>query len=63
MSATRLAAVFWSAWGCAVYSCITPDGKVVGFDEGTWVDDEIDLDEWLSRWLGGSLKQPTAPVN
>ena len=59
----RRRVVPFSYWGCAVYSCITPDGRVVGFDEGTWVDDEIDLDEWLSRWLDGSLKQPTATTN
>ncbi len=50
----------FSYWGCAVYSCITPSGMVIGFDEGAWVDDEIPLDVWLRKWLDGSLKQPTA---
>lgn len=50
----------FSYWGCAVYSCITPSGMVIGFDEGTWVDDEMPLDTWLRKWLDGSLKQPAA---
>lgn len=50
----------FSYWGCAVYSCITPSGMVIGFDEGAWVEDEIPLDVWLRKWLDGSLKQPTA---
>jgi hypothetical protein len=47
-------------WGCVVYSCIRPDGVVVGFDEGRWVDDPISLEGWLRGWLAGDLAQPTA---
>ena len=47
-------------WGCAVYSCITPAGTVIGFDGEEWVDEETPLDTWLRSWLDGSLKQPSA---
>ena len=47
-------------WGCAVYSCITPAGTVIGFDQEEWVDEETPLDTWLRSWLDGSLKQPSA---
>jgi hypothetical protein len=47
-------------WGCAVYSCITANGTVVGFDEGQWVDEELHLDDWFRAWLDGSLEQPDA---
>ncbi len=49
-------------WGCAVYSCITADGQVIGFDEGEWVGEEVPLDAWFRAWLDGSLKQPTAHI-
>jgi SMI1/KNR4 family protein SUKH-1 len=52
----------FSYWGCAVYSCITPEGMVIGFDEGQWADDEVSLDAWLRAWLKGSLNQPTGSV-
>jgi hypothetical protein len=45
-------------WGCVVYSCLTPAGDVIGFDEGTWDDRAIALHEWLERWLDGNLTQP-----
>lgn len=47
-------------WGCAVYSCVTPEDMVVGFDGGQWAEDEVPLDTWFRAWLEGSLKQPTA---
>ena len=47
-------------WGCIVYSCITPEGEVIGFDEGRWVDEPMSLEDWLRGWIDGSLIQPTA---
>ena len=47
-------------WGCVVYSCITPEGDVIGFDEGAWDDRPVPLEEWLRAWLAGTLQQPVA---
>jgi hypothetical protein len=50
-------------WGCVVYSCVdcsTPDARIVGFDEGRWVQDDRPLEVWLRQWLGGGVAQPTA---
>jgi hypothetical protein len=47
-------------WGCVVYSCITPEGLVIGFDEGSWDERAVKLDEWLELWLRGELTQPLA---
>lgn len=41
-------------WGCIVYTavdCRTPDARVVGFDEGTWIEDGRTLTQWLADWL------------
>lgn len=43
-----------------MYSCITPSGAVIAFDEGAWVEYEEPLESWLRRWLDGSLHEPTA---
>lgn len=56
----RPGVVPFAYWGCAVYSCITPSGTVIAFDEGSWVEHEETLESWLRRWLDGSLRQPTA---
>ena len=56
----RFQVVPFCYWGCAVYSCITPEGMVIGFDEGEWVEEEIPLDDWFEAWLAGALKQPVA---
>jgi hypothetical protein len=48
-------------WGCIVFTavdCSTPDARVVGHDEGTWIPDGRPLAEWLTAWLDDAVYQP-----
>lgn len=49
-------------WGCVVYTavdCRTSDARVVGFDEGTWIEDGRPLAQWLKDWLADpQMPQP-----
>ncbi len=52
-------------WGCIVYTavdCRTPDARVVGFDEGAWVDDGRSLAEWLGDWLADPYMPQPVPL-
>jgi len=51
-----------SATGGVVYTavdCRTSDARVVGFDEGTWIEDGRPLAQWLKDWLADpQMPQP-----